>query len=427
MKKLLLLAITIIVCLCLTACGGQEEPKTNDNNAQNGEVNNQETSNYEEPAKEETEPLTREVKSAKIWMSLPENVDMYWRVDEKNTSNYSIAVENKRGNNVMYGSEGWDYGVPPQSEANKLTNHYYYYEYKGDYKWDSYAHFYDKGWDTHYFKGNYPASPQTFCMGRQYVIQDNYTNEHVTINIEGLGDVDTVKGTMMDYGDKEYTVYYSEKLGFNVKVENTVQAWYLTKFDTNVGSSFPHALPNQNEIAANSSQTYDDYVIDDDEIIEFDDVPNGPLPEDIIVTKVDESAEGLVFAYYQKKDAQLTFGDVLTNYTKDYTEIRTGSGKQRGAFLGFKLDENDRIQRAYACVIYKGVLYALEGTTDGSKYESNKAIMNKMYEAGEIEDKGYRYSAMLGGTHADVWSDGRASTFHEAGAQIDSHGKIYCD
>ena len=165
----------------------------------------------------------------------------------------------------------------------------------------------------------------------------------------------------------------------------------------------------------------------DDEIIEFDDIPNQAPEEDVIVTKVDESAEGLVFAYYQKKDAQLSFGDVLTNYTTDYKTIRTGSGRQRCAFLGFKLDENDRIQRAYACVIYKGVLYALEGTTDGSKYDSNKAIMNRMYELGEIEDKGYRYSAMNGDTHADVWNNGRASTFHEAGAQIDSHGKIYCD
>ena len=179
------------------------------------------------------------------------------------------------------------------------------------------------------------------------------------------------------------------------------------------------------EVVVNNND--DVVVVDDDEIIDIDDSPNLPPEEDIVVTKVDESAEGLVFAYFQKKDGELTFGDVLTNYTDDFRTIKTSSNKQRCAFLGFKLDENDRIQRAYACVIYKGVLYAVEGTSDGSKYESNKAIMNKMYGPDEIDDKGYRYSAMKGETHVDVWQDGRASTVHEAGARISSHGKIACD
>ncbi len=241
MKKLFLFAVIAIACICLTACG--EEKGGYEGNVQNEDVNNNETSNYQEPIEETSQPLTREEKAANVWMRLPENVDMHWKVDEKNTSNFSISVENKRGNNVMIGSEGWDYGVPPKSEFYRLENHYYYYEYKGDYKWDSYAHSYDKGWKEHYFKGNYPSSPQTFCMGRQYVILDNYTDEHETISIEGVGDVDTVKGTLEDYNGTLYTVYYSEKLGFNVKVENTVQVWYLTKFDTNVNSSFPHELP----------------------------------------------------------------------------------------------------------------------------------------------------------------------------------------
>ena len=202
-----------------------------------------------------------------------------------------------------------------------------------------------------------------------------------------------------------------------------------SNLDTNVEETTTNIEPeNLTTNTGNNNLVYDDEIVEfDDEILDIDDEPNQAPEPDVVVTKIDESAEGLVFAYYQKKDAQLTFGDVLTNYTTDYTTIRTGSGKQRCAFLGFKLDENDKIQRAYACVIYKGVLYALEGTTDGSKYESNKAIMNRMYEPGEIEDKGYRYSAMKGGTHADVRNNGYTSTFHEAGAEIDSHGKIYCD
>ena len=249
MKRVLFLAITIMFCICLTACGDE-----NGSTVQNEVVNNSETANYQENTEETSQPLTREIKAANVWMSLPENVDMHWRMDDKNSTKGSICIENKRGNNVMIGSESWDNGSRPKSEANWLDNHYYYYEYKGDYKWDSYVHFYDKGWDEHYFNGNYPSSPQTFCMGRQYVIQDNFTDEHETIYIEGLGDVDTVKGTLVDYYDKEYTVYYSEKLGFIVKVENAVQVWYLTKFDTNVSSSFPHELPDKNAIAQKQAE-----------------------------------------------------------------------------------------------------------------------------------------------------------------------------
>ena len=251
MKKLFLLAIVVITCICLTACDGGQEVKegnkvqeSNESSVQNEVIDNNETGNNQEPTKEESKPLTREEEAANVWMSLPENVDMYWKVEEKNSPNYSLYEEYKRGNNVMIGSEGWDNGARPKSESYWLDNRYNYYEYKGDYKWDSYAHTLEGGWKEHYFHGNYPSSPQTFGMGRQYVIQDEYTNEHETIYVDGIGDVDTVKGTLIDYNGTEYTVYYSEKLGFNIKVENTVQAWYLTKFDTSVGSSFPHELPN---------------------------------------------------------------------------------------------------------------------------------------------------------------------------------------
>lgn len=248
MKKLVLLAIVIVACVCLAACGGGNGGKVQNVDVNNGETGNlQEPANYQEPVEDTSKPLTQEEKAAKVWMSLPENVDMHWKVEEKNRQNFSLYEEYKRGNNVMLGYEGWDYGVRPKSESYWLDNHYFYYEYKGNYKWDSYSHTLEKGWDDYYFHGNYPSSPQTFGMGRQYVILDDYTDEHETINVEGLGEVDTVKGTLVDYNGTEYTVYYSKQLGFNIKVENTVQAWYLTKFDTSVGSSFPHELPTMKQ------------------------------------------------------------------------------------------------------------------------------------------------------------------------------------
>jgi len=173
---------------------------------------------------------------------------------------------------------------------------------------------------------------------------------------------------------------------------------------------------------------YDDEILEfDDEILEFDDEPNQAPEEDVVVTTIDPSAEGLVFAFFQKKDGIKTFGDVLDNYTTDFTTLKRSDGKQRRVFLGFKLDENNRILRAYACGIYKGTLFALEGTQNGECFESNKAIINRLYQGAEVVDKGYHYYIMDAEVHVDVWDNGYASTFYDLAAEIDSHGQMFCD
>ena len=73
------------------------------------------------------------------------------------------------------------------------------------------------------------------------------------IDYEIIIHVDKVDAKTKAYLDthpnKEYTIYYSDQLGFNVKVENEGQIWYLTKFDTNVTPEFPHALPDKDLLA----------------------------------------------------------------------------------------------------------------------------------------------------------------------------------
>ena len=247
MRRLLFVAvICVLICVCLAGCDFGNKP-ANTNEEKNNEVNN----NEETVKVDETDPR---IKMANVWMSLPENVNMFWRIDEKNTNNGSVTQEYKRGFNEMGGGESRENGNRPKNEADWLDNYYFYNEYQGDYKWSSYVHFYDKGWDEYYFNGNYPASPQTFAMGRQYIIADEYTDEHEKFNIEGVGEIDAVKGTIIDLNGKEYTVYYSKDLGFNVKVENSVQAWYLTRFDTNVTSEFPHPLPDKVAISAAAAE-----------------------------------------------------------------------------------------------------------------------------------------------------------------------------
>lgn len=186
-------------------------------------------------------------------------------------------------------------------------------------------------------------------------------------------------------------------------------------------------VEEENTSEENNSYNDDESVVFGDEIIEFEDEPNRPPKEDVVVTTIDPSAEGLVFAFFQKKDGIKTFGDVLENYTTDYTTIKRKDGTQRRVFLGFKLDENNRILRAYACGIYKGTLFALEGSQNGEYFESNKAIINRLYQGVDVVDKGYHYYIMDAEVHVDVWDNGYASTFYDLAAEIDSHGQIFCD
>ena len=241
MKKKFYLIISMLVILSvsliiLTGCRDKDESKITGENEQTGV---QET-------KKSSEELRPEIKIANTWMSMPENVDMYWRSDAKNEDDYEIFVENKRGYNAMKYGERVINGKHINASNNAIANEYYYYHYQGDYKWSSYVYFHNQGWDYWYFNGNYPSSPQIFCFGKPWNILDNYSDEHETVNIEGVGTVDTVKGV----DDEEYTYYYSKDLNMTVKIQNKVQVWYLTKFDINVTTGFPHALPDMKTLDA---------------------------------------------------------------------------------------------------------------------------------------------------------------------------------
>ena len=272
LKKLFIIIFCLCLCCILTGCGNNDESKTA---GQNDQTNLQEAQNS-------SEELRPEIKIANTWMSMPENVDMYWRSDAKSEDDYELFEENKRGNNVMRYGERVINGEHINASNNGIANEYYYYHYQGDYKWSSYVYFRNQGWDYWYFNGNYPSSPQVFCFGRPWNILDNYSDEHETVNIEGVGSVDTVKGE----DDEGYTYYYSKDLNMNVKIENKAQVWYLTRFNANVTTGFPHDLPDMKTLDAkreadklkaaeeDSSNTDDDtqnyYEDENGEIVPYD-------------------------------------------------------------------------------------------------------------------------------------------------------------
>ena len=238
MKKGLIIAIASLLCAGAAIVGFVVV----NGNKKNVDVN----SSGQQSVQETTGELRKEIKIANNWMSLPEKVDMVWKTEEKNTSNYQTSFEFKRDNNIMGYGESYENGKYITMDNDGISNEYYYYHYKGDYKWSSYCYFSTKGWDSWYFKGNFPDSPQNYCFGRPWNILDEYSGEHETVSVEGIGDVDTVSGV----DDEGYTYHYSKELNMNIKIENKVQTWTLKKFDTNVSANFPYSLPDMDIIDA---------------------------------------------------------------------------------------------------------------------------------------------------------------------------------
>ncbi len=69
---------------------------------------------------------------------------------------------------------------------------------------------------------------------------------------------------------------------------------------------------------------------------------------------------------------------VLTSgLSDDYRDVVTSSGKNH--FLGVTLNDDNQVTRAFVCGIYDYVPYCIEGTSDGSKNESNKTILEEVF------------------------------------------------
>ena len=65
-------------------------------------------------------------------------------------------------------------------------------------------------------------------------------------------------------------------------------------------------------------------------------------------------------------------------YTTDIRNLKTGGGKQRHNFFGLILADN-KISRAYACILKNNKVYCIEGSTDGSYHTSNIGILNQIF------------------------------------------------
>ena len=192
---------------------------------------------------------------------------------------------------------------------------------------------------------------------------------------------------------------------------------------------------NSNQTNENTSNnTSNNIIIDDDEIIDFDDEDNAPINEETVVVDEVINCDGCVYAYFSDEgDKAKTIGSTLSSseYTTDINKLKTSGGKQRHNFFGLVLSGNT-ISRAYACILKDNKIYCIEGSTNGTYHESNISILNKIFEASQCKtiSNGHTYTCTDGNYNGDTQTSGYTSLHYETSCTIygaDANtGKLIC-
>ena len=163
-------------------------------------------------------------------------------------------------------------------------------------------------------------------------------------------------------------------------------------------------------------------IIDDDEIIEFDDEDNIPNDEGKVVVEEVINCDGCVYAYFSAEgDKAKRLGSTLSSneYTTDINNLKTGGGKQRHNFFGLILSGNT-ISRAYACILKNNKIYCIEGSTNGAYHENNISILNKIFTASQCEtlSNGHTYWCTGDSYSGDTQTSGYTSLHYETSCTI---------
>ena len=191
---------------------------------------------------------------------------------------------------------------------------------------------------------------------------------------------------------------------------------------------------NINNNDNNNSNASDNVIVDDDEIIEFDNDDNGPTDEKTVTVEEVINCDGCVYAYFSDEgDKAKTLGATLSpsDYTKDINNLKTAGGKQRHNFFGLVLSGNT-ISRAYACILKDSKIYCIEGSTNGAYHNSNIAILNKIFTNGQCKtiSDGHTYTCTDGSYNGDTKTNGYTSLHYETSCTIyganSNTGKLIC-
>lgn len=115
----------------------------------------------------------------------------------------------------------------------------------------------------------------------------------------------------------------------------------------------------------------------------------------------------------------------IDEYTNDYSSIKYEKGQSKNRFLGLALDSEGKIERGFVCGIEGDKSFCLEGSTDGSTYESNKKIIESIYE----KDKCLEGYSMIcnGELRVTIYEEGSVSIHSGDGyCGAFDNGSIYC-
>lgn len=160
----------------------------------------------------------------------------------------------------------------------------------------------------------------------------------------------------------------------------------------------------------------------DDEILDWDEDDNQSYVEEKVVVEKNINCDGCVFAYFsgEGEDAK-RIGSTLSSdeYTTDVTKLKTGGGKQRHNFFGLVLADN-KISRAYACILKDNTVYCIEGSVDGRYFESNIGILNQIFTADQCKyiSNGNTYVCTDGDYNGDTITTGYTSLHYETSCTI---------
>ena len=191
---------------------------------------------------------------------------------------------------------------------------------------------------------------------------------------------------------------------------------------------------NINNNDNNNSNASDNVIVDNDEIIEFDDTDNDPVDDESVVVEEVINCDGCVYAYFSDEgDKAKTLGATLSpsDYTNDINNLKTAGGKQRHNFFGLVLSGNT-ISRAYACILKDNKIYCIEGSTNGAYHNSNIAILNKIFTNGQCKtiSDGHTYTCTDGSYNGDTKTSGYTSLHYETSCTIyganSNTGKLIC-
>ena len=176
------------------------------------------------------------------------------------------------------------------------------------------------------------------------------------------------------------------------------------------------------KIQEENNDSIDDEILDDDEIVDWDEDDNQSYVEEKVVVEKIINCDGCVFAYFsgEGEDAK-RMGSTLSSdeYTTDVTKLKTSGGKQRHNFFGLVLADN-KISRAYACILKDNKVYCIEGSVDGRYFESNIGILNQIFTADQCKyiSNGHTYVCTDGDYNGDTITTGYTSLHYETSCTI---------